>query len=121
TKPADLTRAVAIKEHVARQASVHPSEIEVSEDGASAIAATEPLIRYEIAASASAEGVSVRDAAEPRRDLAFVQSFWRELLGVGPWPVEDIHLGFLDAFVRGLRLADADLARRLRRGPVLYL
>ena len=120
-KAADLTRVVATKEHVARKASVHPSEVEVSEDGASAVALTEPLVRYEIAATPSSEGVSIRDAGEPRRDLGFVQSFWRELLGVGPWPVEDIHMGFLDAFVRNLRLADADLAKRLKSGPILYL
>jgi 3-oxoacyl-(acyl-carrier-protein) synthase/3-hydroxymyristoyl/3-hydroxydecanoyl-(acyl carrier protein) dehydratase/1-acyl-sn-glycerol-3-phosphate acyltransferase len=117
-----LTAEVAVREHVARRAFVHPSSVGVEPDFTGARAAIRPLRCYAVhLSSAGDDEVAVTDAAPPMQDLAPVRQYWRERIGIGPWPVEDLYYGLIGRFVGDVVLVDPEAFARVRGRSCLYL
>ncbi len=118
----DAGTAVAIKEHVARQAAVHPAQVRITaidDDRAAATAAMRPFRRYDLAINADAESIRVRDSAPPARDFGPARAFWASHLGMADWPVADLLFGLVDRFVRDVIVVDpAGLAACQGRGCI---
>jgi acyl transferase domain-containing protein/3-hydroxymyristoyl/3-hydroxydecanoyl-(acyl carrier protein) dehydratase len=120
-EPAAMTRELAIKDHVSQRARVHPARVEVSEDGAGAVAATLPLTRFPIRAVRSGEEVTVTDAGPPHLDLEALRAFGRQAFKLGPWLGEDLSLGLCSRFLGRLELEDPAAIDAIRGRPALYL
>jgi acyl transferase domain-containing protein/3-hydroxymyristoyl/3-hydroxydecanoyl-(acyl carrier protein) dehydratase/1-acyl-sn-glycerol-3-phosphate acyltransferase len=116
-----LVAEVAVREHVARRAFVHPSSITVEADYTAAHAAMRPLRRHPVAVSRSGDEVAVADAGPPTQDLTPVRRYWSDRIGIGPWPVEDLYYGLIARFVGDVVLADPEAFERVRGRSCLYL
>ncbi|MGH9348357.1 MAG: beta-ketoacyl synthase N-terminal-like domain-containing protein, partial [Vicinamibacterales bacterium] len=116
-----LSAEVAVREHVARRAFVHPATVEIEPDFTGARAAMRPLRRHAVHLARSGDVVEVADAGPPARDLAPVRAYWRDRIGVGPWPIEDLYYGLIARFVGDVVLADAEAFARVRGRSCLYL
>ncbi len=131
---AALTREVAIKDHIARRAGVHPATV-VVESGdpqrASGVADRFPLTRFDVAVDPGPGGeLTVTDdgvlagGASPvggtsRVDVAPLRRYWREHLEVGEWPVEDVYYGLIERFMRRVVVTDPEgLAAIHGRSPL---
>ena len=118
---ADLIAEVAVRDHVASRAFVHPSSVRPSEDLASATVAMRPLRRHLLSVAREGDAARVTDARPPAMDLAPVEAHWRKWFGVGAWPVEDLYYGLIERFVGDVVLADPDAFERVRGRSCLYL
>jgi len=116
-----LTRVVAIKDHVARLAEVHPAQVDVSEDHRTAVAANLPLTRYPVDVRQEAGEVVVADAASASLDTSVVRAYWRRRLHVGSWLIEDLYFGLAERFVGRVVLSDPAAFHRLRGRSALFL
>ncbi len=113
---ADLTREVAIKDHVARRASVapdsvHPTSVAIEIDpanagAASAVAGRFPLTRYPVIVRQQESELTVTDRGEPWTDVGLLRRFWAGYLGIEDWPVEDIYYGLIERFMRRVVVTD---------------
>ena len=131
----DLLGQIAMKEHVAARAAVHPSSVAVDMDtdaaasGSAGVDASlalarcpsEPLTVLPLTLERTAGSVSVRDAGPPTLDLSPVRDWWDGYYRIGRWPVEDIYYGLAERFVRRVRLEDPAGFEALRGKGVLYL
>jgi 1-acyl-sn-glycerol-3-phosphate acyltransferase len=117
----NLAAEVAVREHVARRAFVHPSSITVEAGFTSARAAMRPLRRHGVHLSVAGDEVAVTDAGPPAQDLTMVRHYWRERIGIGPWPVEDLYYGLIERFVGDVVLVDPEAFARVRGHSCLYL
>jgi 3-oxoacyl-(acyl-carrier-protein) synthase/3-hydroxymyristoyl/3-hydroxydecanoyl-(acyl carrier protein) dehydratase/1-acyl-sn-glycerol-3-phosphate acyltransferase len=115
----ELLTEVAVRDHVARRAFVHPSTVTLEADGARA--AMRPLRLHPVAIERAGDEVTVRDAAPPRQDLARVKAWWRKRFDVGEWPVEDLYYGLVQRFVGDVVLADPEAFARVKGRSCLYL
>jgi hypothetical protein len=115
----DAVREIAVKDHVAQRAGVHPSAVRVVEGGA--ITAADPLTRIPLEIGEDGQDRVVRDGGEPVRDISLVRDFWSNWFGIGQWPVEDLYYGLIERFVRAVHVEDADAMLPLAAKPVLYL
>ncbi len=118
---ADLIAEVAVRDHVAARAFVHPSTVRVSADLRSATVAMRPLRRHFLNVERAGDTVRVTDAAAPSVDLAPVESHWRTRFGIGAWPVEDLYYGLIERFVGDVVIADPEAFARVRGRSCLYL
>lgn len=118
-RSADPTADVALKEHVARAAFVHPAAVRVG-DGAG-FASVRPFRRHPVAVTRGGSTVTVRDSAPPTNDFGAPMRFWRERLGLGPWLAEDIFFGLIERFVGDVVIADPAGFAALRGRPCLFL
>jgi 3-hydroxymyristoyl/3-hydroxydecanoyl-(acyl carrier protein) dehydratase/1-acyl-sn-glycerol-3-phosphate acyltransferase len=116
-----LVAEVAVREHVARRAFVHPASITVEADFTAARAAMRPLRRHPVLLSPTGDAVAVTDAGPPTQDLAPVRRYWSDRIGIGPWPVEDLYYGLIARFVGDVVLADPEAFERVRGRNCLYL
>jgi 3-oxoacyl-(acyl-carrier-protein) synthase/3-hydroxymyristoyl/3-hydroxydecanoyl-(acyl carrier protein) dehydratase/1-acyl-sn-glycerol-3-phosphate acyltransferase len=117
----NLVAEVAVREHVARRALVHPSSVTVEPDFTTARAAMRPLRRHALHFSIAGDEVAVTDAGSPIQDLTSVRHYWRERIGIGPWPVEDLYYGLIERFVGDVVLMDPEGFARVRGRSCLYL
>ncbi|MBZ5504302.1 MAG: polyketide synthase dehydratase domain-containing protein [Acidobacteriia bacterium] len=117
----NLVAEVAVREHVARRAFVHPSSVTVEPDFTAARAAMRPLRRHAVHLSIDRDEVAVTDAGPPAQDLTSVRHYWRERIGIGPWPVEDLYYGLIERFVGDVVLVDPEAFARVRGRSCLYL
>lgn len=117
----ELLAEVAVREHVARRAFVHPSTVVVEPDFTGARAAVRPLRRHPLHVTRGADSITVVDAAPPSQDLAPVRAYWRDHIGIGPWPIEDLYYGLIERFVGDVVLDDAEAFAKLRGRSCLYL
>jgi 3-hydroxymyristoyl/3-hydroxydecanoyl-(acyl carrier protein) dehydratase/1-acyl-sn-glycerol-3-phosphate acyltransferase len=118
----DVLAEVAVRDHVAQRAKVHPSSVNVAEDLLSATTAERPLRRHFFDIKRSGDSVRVAEERPSARDLGPIEGFWREWLGVGAWPIEDLFLGLVDRFVGDVVLADPDgFNDKVRGRSCLYL
>ncbi|WP_394833699.1 polyketide synthase dehydratase domain-containing protein [Pendulispora rubella] len=116
-----LLEQVAIKEHVARRAEVHPADIRVADDLASAVSASRPLRNYPFRLERGADHALVSATGESTLDISSVTQFWREHFACGAWPVEDLFYGLVDHFVGDVVLTDPRALEAIRGRSVLYL
>lgn len=116
-----LVAEVAVREHVARRAFVHPASVIVEPDFSAAWAEMRPLRRHALQLSNAGDGVTVTDAGPPTQDLTPVRHYWRERIGIGPWPVEDLYYGLIARFVGDVVLVDPEAFARIRGRSCLYL
>jgi 3-oxoacyl-(acyl-carrier-protein) synthase/3-hydroxymyristoyl/3-hydroxydecanoyl-(acyl carrier protein) dehydratase/1-acyl-sn-glycerol-3-phosphate acyltransferase len=117
----DLTAEVAIRDHVARRAHVHPSTVTVSDDLSSAVVAVRPLRRHDIVVQRHGDEVVVRDAGPPRQDLSRVRTAWRDWFSIGQWPGEDLFGALIARFVGDVVIADPEAFGRIQGRACLYL
>lgn len=117
----DLTAEIAVKDHVARSAFVHPRGIDVEPDLGGARARMRPLRRHAVTVTRDGNDVTVIDRAPPQQDLTQVRAYWRERLGIGEWPVEDLYFGLIERFVGDVVLSDPDAFAAVRGRGCLYL
>lgn len=122
-RSADVTAEVAIKEHVARRAGVHPSEVACDVEGgsASAIASSQPLIRYPVRIARNGADVAIADACEPLLDAAAVSVFWEKHLKMGPSASTDLMMALFRRFVRRVLIADPTSLMGANGRGVLFL
>jgi 3-hydroxymyristoyl/3-hydroxydecanoyl-(acyl carrier protein) dehydratase/1-acyl-sn-glycerol-3-phosphate acyltransferase len=114
-------RDLAIKEHVARMADVHPASVTVSDNGESAKCRNLPLLTFGLVCSQHGEIVRVWNNGEPRLELTPVRNYWRGLSGISKWPLEDLHLSLIERFVRRIELKDPAGFAILRGKPAMFL
>jgi 3-hydroxymyristoyl/3-hydroxydecanoyl-(acyl carrier protein) dehydratase/1-acyl-sn-glycerol-3-phosphate acyltransferase len=117
----DLVAEVAVRDHMAARAVVHPSAVRVADDLAGATAAMRPLRRHFLSVTREGDAVRVADAAAPALDLGPVEAYWRERFGIGAWPVEDLYYGLIERFIGDVVLADPDAFAAVRGRSCLYL
>jgi len=117
----DVPTQVAVKDHVARTAGVHPSTVRMLSDerGFSAVSAAQPLTRHPIQLQRR-DGVAVR-STDPMMDLAPVRRYWDEYFRIGSWPVEDLYYGLIERFVRRVHVAAPEAFAAVRGRGILYL
>ena len=123
TSRPEMTREVAIKDHVARQADSHPSRIWI-EHGPKTIngrAQPLPLTRFPVQIRSSDGEIEVSDAGSPTTDLDPLRRFWSDYLDIEDWPVEDVYYGLIERFMRRLVVTDPDGLRALRGRSTLFL
>jgi 3-hydroxymyristoyl/3-hydroxydecanoyl-(acyl carrier protein) dehydratase/1-acyl-sn-glycerol-3-phosphate acyltransferase len=118
---ADALALVAVKDHVARVAAVHPSRVEVAPDLSSAVVSTRPLRRHPVTLERARDRVAVRDAGAPSLDLAPVRRHWDAWSAVGRWPMEDLYYGLISRFVADVVVVDPDAYAAVRGRSCLYL
>jgi 3-hydroxymyristoyl/3-hydroxydecanoyl-(acyl carrier protein) dehydratase/1-acyl-sn-glycerol-3-phosphate acyltransferase len=132
TVTSDVAAEIAVKDHVASRARVHPSRVVVDlasgrEGTAKAHDDREPLTVYEVELSRDATSVTVTSEGEPRLDLSVVRRFWRSHLSttdrpVGPWPGEDLYFALIERFMRRIRIEDpASFSKKVVGRSALYL
>ena len=117
----ELTREVAIKDHVAQRAQVHPATVKVDRYGLWATCEAAPMTRYPVSVNQDKGEVVVADAGPARLDLEQLRAYGQRTTGIGPWAGQDLSLGLLSRFVRGVRIDDPPAFEKVRRGPALYL
>jgi PfaB family protein len=119
----DLVLEVAVREHIARQAFVHPSALVVDADGLGAFAAIRPLRHHTVTVQRDDEtgDVEVRDRAPARQDIGQVRTYWDARFAMGPWPVEDLYYGLIERFVGDVILTDPAAFAAVRGRSSLYL
>jgi len=117
----DLIAEVAVRDHVASRAIVHPSSVRPSADLRSATVAMRPLRRHLLDVAREGDAVRVTDAGAPVLDLAPVESYWRKRFAIGAWPVEDLYYGLIERFVGDVVIADPEAFARVRGRSCLYL
>jgi 3-oxoacyl-(acyl-carrier-protein) synthase/3-hydroxymyristoyl/3-hydroxydecanoyl-(acyl carrier protein) dehydratase/1-acyl-sn-glycerol-3-phosphate acyltransferase len=132
TVTSDVAAEIAVKDHVAARAHVHPSHVVVDlasgrEGTAKAHDDREPLTVYEVELSRDATSVTVTSDGEPGLDLAVVRRFWRSYLSttdrpIGPWPGEDLYFALIERFMRRIRIEDpASFSKKVVGRSALYL
>jgi acyl transferase domain-containing protein/3-hydroxymyristoyl/3-hydroxydecanoyl-(acyl carrier protein) dehydratase/1-acyl-sn-glycerol-3-phosphate acyltransferase len=117
----DLVAEVALRDHLASRAFVHPSSVQIADDQQSATVAMRPLRRHFVSLAREGQSVRVSDAGPPRMDLGPVEAHWRTFFGIGAWPVEDLYYGLIERFVGDVVLADAEAFARVRGRSCLFL
>ena len=115
----ELVAEVAQKEHMARRAFVHPSQVTLEPGGARA--AMRPLRFHPLRVTLAGDDVLVADAAPPVQDLSAVKAYWRKHFGVGEWPVEDLYYGLVERFVGDVVLADPQAFNAVQGRSCLYV
>jgi acyl transferase domain-containing protein/3-hydroxymyristoyl/3-hydroxydecanoyl-(acyl carrier protein) dehydratase/1-acyl-sn-glycerol-3-phosphate acyltransferase len=117
----ELTRQVAIKEHVARLSATHPSRVRVARDLQSATCDAEPLRRWHVRTEIDRRRVTVH-GEEAFLDFEAARSLWRRDRDSSTSPVlERLVASLSRRFVRRIRLEDAPAVEALRGRPVLFL
>lgn len=116
-----LVEEVAIREHVSRRALVHPSNVMPAADLHSATTAQYPLRRYDLRVTRAGDEVAVTDDGWPAQDLAPIQTYWRERIGIGRWLMEDLYYGLIARFVRDVVITDPEAFDKVRGRSCLYL
>ena len=116
----DVTLQAAIRDHVGQRTSTHPSRIEVASDASSAMSLHEPLLRHPVRASRDAEGITITGSA-PNVDTSAIRDFWRNSLGIGAWPGEDLTLALIERFVRRVHFTDPDGWAKVRGRSAIFL
>jgi 3-hydroxymyristoyl/3-hydroxydecanoyl-(acyl carrier protein) dehydratase/1-acyl-sn-glycerol-3-phosphate acyltransferase len=117
----DLVARVAVQDHVARRACVHPATVRVDDGLTTGVASVRPLRAHAVAVTRDGDRVRVRDAGPPVQDLGPVRRWWRTRIGVGPWPVEDLYYGLVGRFVRDVVLSDPEALRAVEGRSCLFL
>ncbi|OSM07319.1 putative beta keto-acyl synthase [Magnetofaba australis IT-1] len=118
---AEITEAIAIKEHVARGAGVHPREVEIA-DAHSAWVARMPLNRFPYAAQRQGRSVIVRDGAGDTLHWPVLQQAWRTRLRLdGPWLGETLFVAMARQWVGRVVLVDPAALTALRGKPALFV
>ncbi|MEE8525578.1 MAG: beta-ketoacyl synthase N-terminal-like domain-containing protein, partial [Thermoanaerobaculia bacterium] len=121
-----LTREVAVRDHVAQWAGVHPGRMSLEwtagGEGATGLPEQMPFNRFLVRVTEESGGeLAVADAGPSRLDVEPLRRFWRRFLGVGRWPVEDLFVGLVERFFRRVTLADPAAWEAVRGRPLLFL
>lgn len=125
---ATLTREVALRDHVAQRAALHPSALDLEvvqqgDDGWRVLRSPRlPLSRFAVTIEERPEDVRVRDAGTPvLLDLTPVLERGRERLGLPGWVGEEVTAALCQRFVRRVVLEDPAAFSALVGRPALYL
>jgi 3-oxoacyl-(acyl-carrier-protein) synthase/3-hydroxymyristoyl/3-hydroxydecanoyl-(acyl carrier protein) dehydratase/1-acyl-sn-glycerol-3-phosphate acyltransferase len=116
-----LVEEVAIREHVSRQALVHPASVRPAADLLSASTVRYPLRRYDLRVARAGDEVAVTDNGPPVQDLTPIREYWRDRIGIGPWLMEDLYYGLIARFVRDVVITDPEAFNNVRGRSCLYL
>ena len=116
---AELLEMVAVKQHVARQAGVHPFHVVHHRELGAAQSARLPFNRYSVSVTRTGAGCKVADAAPAYLDLAAVRDFWWRREQLQDSVMFDLLLGLIQCFVRKFEV-DGDQKALIGR-PAIYL
>ncbi len=118
-KGSDALEAVAVKQHVAQAADIHP--FHVVHDVRNGIVASGrlPFYRHPVTVTRTSEGCHVADAAPPYLDLTAVEDFWRRREQLEDSVMFDLLLGLIRCFVRKFETDGGQM--QLKGRPALYL
>jgi acyl transferase domain-containing protein/3-hydroxymyristoyl/3-hydroxydecanoyl-(acyl carrier protein) dehydratase len=116
----DRLAALAIRQHVAQTALVHPASVTISEDLQTARCGRFPITAYPIALERTGDVAVVRNS-QPQLDCEIVRAAWEKLSGIADWPIADLHIGLIERFVRSVELVDPGDFAALRGKRVLYV
>ena len=116
-----MTRQAVIKDHVAQRSGVHPSAVEVGDDGATATCEALPLTRFHVSVTEDGDELVARDERPAALDLAPVRAYGRRAMGAGGWLGEELTLGLCQQFVRRLILQDPAAWDRIHGRSAIYL
>ncbi|PCI37634.1 MAG: beta-ketoacyl synthase [Elusimicrobia bacterium] len=118
---ADMTEAIAVKEHVALLAGAHPRDVEFNKNDSSARCRRTPLNLYPISLKRVRGGTSVSSAGATRLDLESVFSYAENIWG-GRHPfLEDFFTSLANRFVGRVVFPQPDTHDALRGRAALYL
>lgn len=115
----DLVEAVAVADHIAAKAGVHPGTVE--RDGDVATTTVLPYTWFPIEVTRDGAAVTVRDAGPEQLDLSPVQLWWDDWFDIGRWPVEDLYYGLMERFIRRVVTPDPEGLASIHGQSVLYL
>jgi PfaB family protein len=117
-----LARSIAVKDHIARLAAIHPSFVTVSQDLSSAVPANYPLSRYPVSLLEDAGRIRVADSGLPELDLPSVRSFWSDHAHAEPAPqLAAFFFNLCRRFVKRVVATHPARLRELHGKPVLFL
>jgi 1-acyl-sn-glycerol-3-phosphate acyltransferase len=116
-----LAPAIAIKDHVAQWASVHPSTVSADSDLRSAACKSLPLTRFPVEVTQNQGEVVVRDRGSPFVDMTSVFQFWRTILGQEIPVFEEIFNGLAARFLKRVVLTAPESFDALKGKRCLYL
>jgi 3-hydroxymyristoyl/3-hydroxydecanoyl-(acyl carrier protein) dehydratase/1-acyl-sn-glycerol-3-phosphate acyltransferase len=114
-----MTRAIAIKEHVAKRARVHPSRVTLVMGGG--FCDSLPMTRFPVNVTEDQGAITVTDAGAPEPNADAIRDDWRHRLNSGPSPVEDVFLALVQRFVGRVVLEDPDALAAIKGQPTLFL
>jgi acyl transferase domain-containing protein/3-hydroxymyristoyl/3-hydroxydecanoyl-(acyl carrier protein) dehydratase/1-acyl-sn-glycerol-3-phosphate acyltransferase len=117
----EITRQIAIKEHVARLANTHPSRVMVAPDSQSAVCDIEPLRRWHVQTVTDRRGVTAAGEAASM-DFDAARAYWKKDRDSSALPALERLVACLSRrFIGRIRLENADAVRGLRGMPVLFV
>jgi 3-oxoacyl-(acyl-carrier-protein) synthase/3-hydroxymyristoyl/3-hydroxydecanoyl-(acyl carrier protein) dehydratase/1-acyl-sn-glycerol-3-phosphate acyltransferase len=115
---------VAVRDHVARQVCVHPSQITVAGGATQARPMQQPYRLHRLSVLREPGLVTVRDAAPPACDLTPARLWWRKTLGMDlhrAWPGEDVFFALAERCVADVVVVDPAALAAARARACLYL
>ena len=110
---------VAVKDHVAQRAEVHPGTVSVEDERA--VSSVQPLTGWPIRVDQASSHVTVQSRGAPILDVSQIKSHWDRYFGLGRWPVEDLYYGLVERFVRRVHLVDPAAHDAVAGRSLLYL
>ena len=118
-EPGPMEPQVAVKDHVARLAGVHPSTVSLTDPHATSRVL--PLTRWPVEVSVEGNTATAVSTGEPILDTQPVADHWDRYFQMGRWPVEDLYYGLIQRFVRRIHITDPDAFDRVKGRSLLYL
>ena len=119
TDESDLVTQIAVKDHVARLADVHPGTVRLLDGGA--ISDALPLTLFPLAISIDDDGVAVRSAGDEVLSTQETAAYWDQWFQAGRWPVEDIYYGLIRRFMNRVHVVDPEAHKAIYGRSCLYL
>ncbi|MEO0602222.1 MAG: 1-acyl-sn-glycerol-3-phosphate acyltransferase, partial [Myxococcota bacterium] len=111
---------VAVKDHVAQRAEVHPETVDVTVVDGRAVSRAQPYTAWPITTDVQSDQVTVH-GGPPELDIGPVVAHWDRYFGLGRWPVEDVYYGLIRRFVRRVHVADPAAHAAVAGRSLLYL
>ena len=116
----DLLSQIAVADHVARLAEVHPSTVTFADGVATSTA--QPLTRWPVNVSVEGSTATVASTGPARFDITPISTYWDSYFQMGQrWPVEDIYYGLISRFVRRVHVTDPDALAAIYGRSILFL
>jgi 1-acyl-sn-glycerol-3-phosphate acyltransferase len=115
----DLLTDVAVGDHVAHRADVHPGTVSLHEGVATS--SVLPYSRFPVSVLRDPTSATVRADGPEQLDLSPVKDWWDAWFDLGRWPVEDLYYGLMERFIRRVVTPEPEALAAIHGRSVLYL
>jgi len=115
----EITRQVAMKEHVAGRFSAHPAGVKVR--GEHVIDPALPLNPIPLRVAQDGATVSVVDNGPAELDVSEIRKDWQRRLGISDGPVDSLYFSIVERFINQLVIADPAALDQVRGQPCLFV